>query len=238
MVPWSASGHDTGGLAVGAPRDLAELAVEEDPVVELAEPVGEVGITDQPADLRERRPERRPVDRDPAVSGTRSLDDVDAAVLGRGAVAARQRRVERLEVERLRGRGAAVGRRWPSRCPGLRVQVRSPIRARPYWPSWRSLATYALQRVSSPRRSPLRSTEPIGRRSTLASRCASSCAVEPTPRPASQSGGSPSGGGRAEARPAGRPAIVLDGHLVGDGHARRTRCRRRARRRRRRRGHR
>ena len=46
---------ELGGLAVDAARDLAELAVEEDPVVELAAPAVQVGVADEPANLRERR---------------------------------------------------------------------------------------------------------------------------------------------------------------------------------------
>ena len=127
-------------LAVDASRDLAELAVEEDPVVELAAPAVQVRGPDEVLDLRERVGERDAVDRDPAASGASALDDLDAVVLGRGPVARRQRDLERLEVDRIL---ADLGRvdRLPVG-PGRRASTpRSPTRADPYWPSWRLEAT-------------------------------------------------------------------------------------------------
>ena len=69
-------------FAVHGARELTERSVEEDPVVELAAPVFEVVVTDEPRDLREARPERRPVDRHAATARRRALDDLDAVVLG------------------------------------------------------------------------------------------------------------------------------------------------------------
>ena len=100
MVPSNASGDDPERLAVEAARDLAELAVEEDPVVELAAPAVQVRGPDEVLDLRERVGERDAVDRDPAASRSGALDDLDAVVLGRRPVARRQRDLERLEVDR------------------------------------------------------------------------------------------------------------------------------------------
>src|SRR5262245_35065619 len=72
-------------VAVDAAGHPADLAVEERPVVELAAPPLEPGVTDEPGHLWERGPERGTVDRrDPAVRGAGALDDVDAVELGRG----------------------------------------------------------------------------------------------------------------------------------------------------------
>ena len=68
--------------AVDAPTTWPSCAVDEDPVVELATPAMEIGVADEPADLREGRLERRAVDGDPAAACPRALDDLDAAVLG------------------------------------------------------------------------------------------------------------------------------------------------------------
>ena len=141
IVPLSASGHDAAGLAVGAARDLAELAVEEDPVVELAAPAMEVGVADEPADLREGRSEGRAVDRDPAAPGAGALDDLDAVVLGGRPVAGRQRRRRGPG-----GRPSSSATRRPGRPRSSRARVPSSRPGRrsaptPYWPSCRSDAT-------------------------------------------------------------------------------------------------
>ena len=78
----------------------------------------QVGVADEPADLRERGRERRTVDRDAAAPCPRPLDDVDAAVLGRGPVAGRQRRLEDLQVERL---ASATPSGWRPRPRSARV---------------------------------------------------------------------------------------------------------------------
>ena len=77
---------ELGRLAIDAARDLADLAVEEDPVVELAAPVLQVRVADEPADLREGRLEGLAVDGDPAAPCPGALEDLDAAVLGRRPV--------------------------------------------------------------------------------------------------------------------------------------------------------
>ena len=50
MVPWMRRPATSARLAVDAARDLAELAVEEDPVVELAAPSMEVVVADEPTE--------------------------------------------------------------------------------------------------------------------------------------------------------------------------------------------
>ena len=103
--------HDLAGLAVGTARHLAKLPVEEDPVVELAAPAVEVGVTDQPGDLRERIAEGRTVDRDPAAPRAGTLDHLDPVVLGGRPVARREGGLERLDVHRVAGDGRGRDRR-------------------------------------------------------------------------------------------------------------------------------
>ena len=101
-------GPDRPGLAVDAARDLAELAVDEDPVVQLAAPALEVGVADEPADLGEGGAERRAVDGDATAARPGALDHLDAAVLG--------------------GRARAAGR-------AVRTACRSSVSSRTLWAS-------------------------------------------------------------------------------------------------------
>src|SRR6478672_6239913 len=91
---------DAARVAVHAAGHPAELIVGEDPVVELAPPAPQLIVPDEPGDGRKRPPERRAVDRDPAVRGAGALDDVDAVELGRVAGSLAQGGGERLDVDR------------------------------------------------------------------------------------------------------------------------------------------
>src|SRR4051794_25682873 len=91
------------GVRVEGPRgtgqpavDLPELAVGEDPVVEIAAPAVQVRAADEQVDLWERPAEGAPVQRDPAVPAAGSLDEREPVVLGDGAIG----RGEGLECER------------------------------------------------------------------------------------------------------------------------------------------
>ena len=127
---------DVRRVAVDAARDPSDLAVLEDPVVELAAPVGEVGVADEEARLGERGEERRAVDRDPALAGRGALDDRDAARLRGRARLRREGELERVEVDRRVGdlvgrRPAPAGERDPDPRLGRRCV------AAPYGPrSW------------------------------------------------------------------------------------------------------
>ena len=70
---------------IGGPADppvgLAELAVGEDPEVEVAAPARDVRPADEQLDLRQDPAERLAVQRDPAVAGARAVDERQAAVL-------------------------------------------------------------------------------------------------------------------------------------------------------------
>ena len=106
------------------PATWPSAAVEEDPVVELATPALEVVVADEPADLREGRPEHRAVDRHATAPGRRALDDLDAVVLGgRAAARGRGRRRPRAGRASARAWPAASGAA-PSRRSGVRVQAR------------------------------------------------------------------------------------------------------------------
>ena len=85
---------------------------------------------------REGRPERRAVDRDPAVAGPRALDDVDAVELG-GARVARLRAPPRTPARRPLPSATSAGsaRRQPPK--GSRIHASSPIRAAAMEPSSR-----------------------------------------------------------------------------------------------------
>ena len=133
-------GAQVDGVAAGIADDLAHLPVEEDPVVELAAPAMEIGIADQPADLRKGRLEGRAVDGDPTAARTGALDDLDPAVLGRRPVAGGQRGGQHLEVDASR-RATLDGSTVIQPPPGSRAQAVSSMRAAPAWPSRRSVAT-------------------------------------------------------------------------------------------------
>ncbi len=75
----SSSSPSAGPLS--APVHLAQLAVREHPVVEVAPPARDVGRTDQQLDLREDPAQRHAVDGDPAVPGSRAVDVVQPAIL-------------------------------------------------------------------------------------------------------------------------------------------------------------
>ena len=141
-------GLDADGLAVGLAGDLAELAVEEDPVVELAAPAAEVGVADQPADLREAARNGRPVDGHPAASGGgASMTSMPwSSAVARAPSVSATATVWRSSVESR----TVVGRARTQPPAGDRSQAASPRSACPYWPSSRSVATYASQRKSVP----------------------------------------------------------------------------------------
>ena len=77
---------DLEAAAAQSPFDAAELAVGEDPDVDLAPPGVQVGGPDQPANLRKRRPEGSAVDGDPAAPGAGALDVDEPEVLGGGSL--------------------------------------------------------------------------------------------------------------------------------------------------------
>ena len=154
-VPWTASGPTTPRLAVDARPDLPHLPVEEDPVIELGPPDAG-GPPRRPASpLRERRLNVAPIDGHPATTGRGALDDLDTAVLGGRPVVRGQRgfRMAWRSTVFPRRRSWAGCRSDASPRRGPRRQLpRSPLRAAPYVPSSRSVATYAVQRRSLPRR--------------------------------------------------------------------------------------
>ena len=140
------------GLAVDRSRELAELAVEEDPVVELAAPVLEI---------RRRRRASATCGKPPGTSGPSTATAAapsrapSMTSIPRSSAVARTPGVsavpDRLEVERRsRSRHPSSVRTQPP--AGVRTHARSPRRAAPYWPSSRSVATYASQRKSVPAR--------------------------------------------------------------------------------------
>ena len=197
-------------------RDLAELAVEEDPVVELPAPVLQVRVADQPADLREGGPERRAVHGHPAAPGTGALDDLDPAVLGGRSVALGEYRAHDLQVERialeLLGTARAASRR---RASGVQARRRSiaPRRTGPARGPWRhrpasgSRCRVAVPgQVHRPDRAAVDRARPAGRPGVT-------CA--PAVSGPSHSGGSPSGSVGPKREAAGLPA----------GRARRSRWR-------------
>ena len=100
-VAWMAGGSKPTAFTVDAAGDLADLAVEEDPVVELASPAMQIRRADEPADLGERRLEGDPVHRDPAAPGAGTLDDLHAAILGGGPEVGSQGDGDGPQVERL-----------------------------------------------------------------------------------------------------------------------------------------
>ena len=109
--------------------DLADLAVDEDPVVELAAPAVEVGIADQPLDLRERRPDVVPSTattqcraRAPSMKSTPRSSAV-ARFAAASAVPAAWRST-------LSGSTASRGRGGPG-CPGLRTHASGARRIAP-----------------------------------------------------------------------------------------------------------
>ena len=144
IVAWRAPSRIAPASPLTLPIDPPELAVEEDPVVELAAPDRHVGVADEPVDDREGLPERRAVDRDPAVPRPRALDDVDAVELGGRARARRQGR--------------------PSACVSI-VAARRPPRGPPA-ASRRTARGSRRRRRSAPRRGArARSTSPRRRAS-------------------------------------------------------------------------
>ena len=200
-MPRSASGDDAGRLAVDAAGHLAELPVEEDPVVELAAPAMEVG---------RRRPARRTcgnaalkvraVDRDAAAARPGALDDLDAAVLGRRPVAGRQGDRRAPGGPRCRPR-PSTARPTASPPPGAVVQARvgrpAPTRTGRAGGSVADVGHPAEVVADAPPRRDRPSRADEDRRSP--SGAWSRRAVEPAARGASHSGGCAVAGRRTEA---------------------------------------
>ena len=185
--------HDLDGVAARVADHLAELAVHEDPVVELAAPAVEVGVADQPVrpagtppgTSSRRRPRTQCRARAPSMTSTPRSSAV-ARLTAASAVSSTCRST----LSGSTASGAAVAHGWP----GLWTQASGaePDRRRRRRAGGRSRRRRSSgSRVSS--RTPPRSIEPIERRSTDAVERLVRVAVGPAASGPSQSGGWPLG---------------------------------------------